>query len=143
MRDRHRIPSCLTEKQVCRYFRSKNHMLVQHLGHIGIVQRRLEIVSLLKKNVRRDLRVRIQPRPASSVMPPLLIQKLAAVRFPPILFWPSSSWPIVPDCPPEAVNPKEQQPEDLGAANAEVPKARERVTSVLSIAKVFPNKKRY
>lgn len=66
--------------------------------------------------------VKIQPRPAASIMPPLSIVKVAGARLPPILFWPSSSWPMVPNCPPEAVRPNEHERGERAAA----PKASER-----------------
>lgn len=67
----------------------------------------------------------MQPRPAASVMPPLSIVKVAGDKPPPILFCPSESWPIVPDSPPDAVSPNEQ--EDLGVWAA-APSTRDRVT---------------
>lgn len=81
-----------------------------------------------------DLPVKMQPRPAASVIPPLLMENVAAVSPPPIRFWPSESCPIVPDWPPEAVSSKEQ--EDLGRVRAEAPKNKERVINVFMMAKV-------
>jgi hypothetical protein len=76
----------------------------------------------------------MQPRPAESIMPPLLMVNVAGDNPPPILFWPLESWPMVPDSPPDAVSSKEQ--EDLGTATAEAPKIKERVTNVFIIAKL-------
>jgi hypothetical protein len=76
----------------------------------------------------------MQPRLAESIMPPLLIVKVVGESPPPIRFWPSESWPIVPDSPPDAVSSKEQ--EDLGTAKADAPKIRERVINRFMTAKV-------
>jgi hypothetical protein len=81
-----------------------------------------------------NLRVKMQPRPAESIMPPLLMVKVAGESPPPILFWPSESWPIVPDSPPDAVSSKEQ--EDLGTAKADAPRIKERAMNVFMIANV-------
>jgi hypothetical protein len=91
---------------------------------------------LVMKNleIRVNLRVKMQPRPAESIMPPLLIVNVAGENPPPILFWPSESWPIVPDSPPDAVSSKEQ--EDLGTATADAPKIKERATNVFMVANV-------
>ena len=82
-----------------------------------------------------NLRVKIQPRPAESVMPPLLMVNVVADSPPPILFWPSESWPIVPDSPPDEVSSNEH--DDLGTANADAPKAKDRATNVFMIANVY------
>lgn len=60
------------------------------------------------------------------MIPPLLIVNVAALSPPPILFWPSESWPMVPDSPPEAVSPKEQ--DDLGREKAEAPRNKDEIT---------------
>jgi hypothetical protein len=80
------------------------------------------------------LRVKMQPRLAESIMPPLLMVKVAGESPPPIRFWPSESWPIVPDSPPDAVSWKEQ--EDLGTAKADAPSIKERATNVFMMANV-------
>jgi hypothetical protein len=79
-----------------------------------------------------NLRVKIQPRPAASIMPPLSIVNVAGESPPPILFWPSESWPIVTDSPPDAVSSKEQ--DDLGTVRADAPKNKERATNVFMVA---------
>jgi hypothetical protein len=91
-----------------------------------------------------NLRVKIQPRPAASVIPPLSMVKVAGESPPPILFWPSESWPIVPLSPPDAVSSKEQEElEDLGTTRAEAPSANESVTNVYIIANVYVKRKNY
>lgn len=57
---------------------------------------------------------------------------------PPILFWPSESWPIVPVWPPAAVSSKEH--EDLGTTRAEAPRASESVIKEYIIANVLLTK---
>lgn len=84
------------------------------------------------------LRVKIQPLPAASVIPPLSMMNVAGERPPPILFWPSESCPMVPFWPPDAVSSKEH--ELLGRTRAEAPRAKERVTSVYIIASVVEMK---
>jgi hypothetical protein len=67
-------------------------MLGQRLGHTGIVGQKLHSSKRYvhsRKDV--DLRVNMQPLPAASVIPPLLIVKVVAGSPPPILFWPSDS----------------------------------------------------
>lgn len=63
----------------------------------------------------------MQPRPALSRIPPLSMVKVVGDKPPPIRFWPSESCPIVPDSPPEAVRPKEQ--EDLRSDRADAPRS--------------------
>jgi hypothetical protein len=77
--------------------------------------------------------VKIHPRPAASVIPPLSMVNVVGLRPPPILFWPSESWPIVPDCPPEAVSPNEHERGDRAAT----PRTRESPTRGNIITIVF------
>ena len=77
----------------------------------------------------------MQPRPAVSVMPPLLMVNFAGDKPHPILFWPLDSWPIAPDSPPDEVSSKGQ--DDLGTVRADAPKNKDRATNVFMIAKVF------
>lgn len=100
----------------------------QRLDRTGTVLQMLVAISFVHFNNDGHLRVKMQPLPAASVIPPLLIVKLAGVRPPPILFCPSDSCPIVPDSPPDAVRPKEQV--DRGTVRAETPAIRDKVASV-------------
>src|SRR5690349_17374054 len=62
----------------------------------------------MRMNNKCYLRVRMQPRPLASVILLSEIQYSAGVRGPPCRFWPSSSWPIVPETAPLAEIWKQQ-----------------------------------
>jgi hypothetical protein len=95
-------------------------------SRIAIEFAALDLISvrIREESKQRKIPVIMLPRPAMSLVlvPPR--HNLDGASPPPILVCPSSSWPIVPLCPPAAVMPK-QHVELHGEAVTAVARARE------------------